>query len=85
MARWPDLMVGLGDRGHERRRSAGGLDGWTAARGSYLESVEEIPEPREFVARVHIGVDEYSVVFEEHEHTHGKAERDNNCVPQSVT
>jgi cation diffusion facilitator family transporter len=49
-----------------------------ADRGSYLESIEEIPEPHEFVARVRIGDDEQSVVFEEHEHAHGKAQRDNN-------
>jgi cation diffusion facilitator family transporter len=47
-------------------------------RGDYLESVEEIPEPHSFVARVRIGSDEHSVVFEEHEHEHGKAQRDNN-------
>lgn len=50
-----------------------------AARNGYLESRDEIPEPHEFVARVSIkngGV--YSVDFEEHEHAHGKAHRDNN-------
>jgi cation diffusion facilitator family transporter len=45
-------------------------------RGGYLESVEEIPEPHSFVARVRIGSDEHSVVFEEHEHR--RAQRDNN-------
>ncbi len=43
-----------------------------------LESVEEIPEPHSFVARLRIGRDEHSVVFEEHEHAHGRAQRDNN-------
>ena len=47
-------------------------------RGSYLKSVEEIPEPHSFEARVRIGTDEHSVVFEEHEHEHGRAQRDNN-------
>jgi cation diffusion facilitator family transporter len=47
-------------------------------RGCDLESVEEIPEPHSFVARVCMGRDEHSVVFEEHEHTHGRAQRDNN-------
>jgi cation diffusion facilitator family transporter len=47
-------------------------------RGDCLESVEEIPEPHSFVARLRIGRDEHSVVFEEHEHGHGKAQRDNN-------
>jgi cation diffusion facilitator family transporter len=49
-----------------------------ADRGDYLESVEEIPEPHEFTANVRIGEDNYSVVFEEHEHAHGAALRDNN-------
>jgi cation diffusion facilitator family transporter len=47
-------------------------------RGDYLESVEEIPEPHEFTANVRIGEDNYSVAFEEHEHAHGAALRDNN-------
>jgi cation diffusion facilitator family transporter len=47
-------------------------------RGGYLESVEEIPEPHSFVARLRIGRDEHSVVFEEHEHAPGRAQRDNN-------
>jgi cation diffusion facilitator family transporter len=47
-------------------------------RGGYLESVEEISEPHSFVARLRIGRDEHSVVFEEHEHAHGRAQRDNN-------
>jgi cation diffusion facilitator family transporter len=47
-------------------------------RGGYLESIEEIPEPHAFVAHVRIADEEHSVVFEEHEHAHGKAHRDNN-------
>ena len=46
--------------------------------GGYLESVEEIPEPHAFVAHVRIAGNEHAVVFEEHEHAHGKAHRDNN-------
>jgi len=49
-----------------------------ADRGGYLESVEEIPEPHAFTTYVRIGEQEFSVVFEEHEHTHGSAHRDNN-------
>ena len=47
-------------------------------RGDYLESVEEIPEPHEFTARVRIGRQDYPVLFEEHAHAHGSAARDNN-------
>jgi cation diffusion facilitator family transporter len=47
-------------------------------RGNYLESVEEIPEPHAFTARVRIGQEDNTVVFEEHEHAHGAASRDNN-------
>lgn len=50
------------------------------ARGGYLESLDEIPEPHAFSARVTLdrGGDTYSVDFEEHEHAHGAAHRDNN-------
>ena len=40
--------------------------------------MEEIPEPHAFVAHVRIASGKHSVVFEEHEHAHGKAHRDNN-------
>jgi len=46
--------------------------------GGYLESIEEIPEPHAFAAHVRIGGGDYPVVFEEHAHAGGKAERDNN-------
>jgi cation diffusion facilitator family transporter len=46
--------------------------------GGYLESVEEIPEPHAFTARVRIGHQHYPIVFEEHEHAHESANRDNN-------
>jgi cation diffusion facilitator family transporter len=47
-------------------------------RGGYLESVAEIPEPHEFTANVLIGRDNHPLLFEEHEHAHGSADRDNN-------
>ena len=47
-------------------------------RGDYLESIDEIPEPHAFTAHVRIGDQNYPVVFEEHEHAHGAAARDNN-------
>jgi cation diffusion facilitator family transporter len=47
-------------------------------RGGFLESRDEIPEPHAFNATVRIGEANYPVVFEEHEHVHGSAARDNN-------
>jgi cation diffusion facilitator family transporter len=44
----------------------------------YLESIDEIPEPHAFTATVRIGEQNYPLVFEEHEHAHGSAARDNN-------
>ena len=49
-----------------------------ADRGGFLESHDEIPEPHAFTARLRIGEKNYPVVFEEHEHAHGSAARDNN-------
>jgi len=46
--------------------------------GGYLESIEAIPEPHAFTAHVRIGQQDYPIVFEEHEHAHGSADRDNN-------
>jgi len=50
-----------------------------AARGGYLESIDEIPEPHAFTVRLglHGGADVYSVDFEEHEHARGATARDN--------
>ncbi|SDT01234.1 CDF family Co(II)/Ni(II) efflux transporter DmeF [Bradyrhizobium canariense] len=45
---------------------------------SYLESVDEIPEPHAFSAIVRVGGRDYPVTFEEHEHVHRSATRDNN-------
>jgi cation diffusion facilitator family transporter len=48
-------------------------------RGSYLESVEEIPEPHSFSASVLCGARiGHAAVFEEHHHGHAGAHRDNN-------
>jgi len=47
-------------------------------RGDHLESVDEIPEPHAFTAYVRIAEKEHSVAFEEHEHAHNVANRDNN-------
>jgi cation diffusion facilitator family transporter len=44
----------------------------------YLESVEEIPEPHAFTAHIRFGQFDYPVIFEEHEHAVGAADRDNN-------
>jgi cation diffusion facilitator family transporter len=51
-----------------------------ADRGGDLESVDEIPEPHAFEARIRLehGAEPYSVAFEEHEHAQGAAHRDNN-------
>jgi cation diffusion facilitator family transporter len=51
-----------------------------SARYRYLESIGEIPEPHEFVARVSLdrGGEVHSVEFAEHEHAQGSAHRDNN-------
>jgi cation diffusion facilitator family transporter len=46
--------------------------------GGYLESIEEIPEPHEFIAHVRIDDEDYSVRFEKHEHAQASAQRDNN-------
>jgi cation diffusion facilitator family transporter len=47
-------------------------------RGEYLESISDIPEPHAFSARVRIGAETYTTVFEEHDHGHGATGRDNN-------
>jgi len=46
--------------------------------GGYLESVAEIPEPHAFAAHVTINGETHAVAFEEHQHAHGAAARDNN-------
>lgn len=47
-------------------------------RDGHLESIDEIPEPHEFKANVRVESESYPVAFEEHEHAHGSAHRDNN-------
>jgi len=47
-------------------------------RDGFLESVDEIPEPHTFIANVQIGGATYPATFEEREHAHGVAHRDNN-------
>ena len=47
-------------------------------RAAFWESVEEIPEPHAFDANVKINGEIYPAAFEEHEHAHGAAARDNN-------
>ena len=47
-----------------------------ASHGDHLESIDEIPDA--FMARIHIAGEEYPVIFEEHEHAHASAHRDNN-------
>ncbi|QOZ53086.1 nickel/cobalt efflux transporter [Bradyrhizobium sp. CCBAU 53338] len=41
-----------------------------AARDGYLESIDEIPEPHAFKARVTLGADAVEIIFEEHDHDH---------------
>ena len=47
-------------------------------RAGFLESIDEIPEPHAFTANVTINGEAHPVIFEEHEHAHGAAARDNN-------
>jgi len=47
-------------------------------RGGYLQSVDAIPEPHAFTARVRIAGAEYPVVFKEHDPGDGATHRDNN-------
>ncbi len=44
----------------------------------FLQSVQEIPEPHEFSARLRIGETTHVVAFAEHVHAHAAAHRDNN-------
>ena len=66
----------------ETARPGGAVQAFTMQdHGRWLESVETIPEPHQFIARVRIGEAEYSVAFEEDGHApdaHGAAHRDNN-------
>lgn len=44
-----------------------------ADRGTYWESLEEIPEPHAFEATLRFAGSDYHLIFEEHEHAHGAA------------
>jgi cation diffusion facilitator family transporter len=46
--------------------------------GGFLESIDTIPEPHEFAARIQIGAEARQMMFEEHVHAQGAAHRDNN-------
>ena len=69
----PEQLSVETERPDHTRQSFGFVD-----RGDYLESIEDIPEPHQFTAHVRIGDEIHSVQFEEHEHAHGSAHRDNN-------
>jgi cation diffusion facilitator family transporter len=69
----------------ETIRPAGGRQTFTFAdRGDYLESLDELPEPHEFVARIRLKhndqASEFEERFEEHDHEPpgGAHHRDNN-------
>ncbi|HUB45176.1 MAG TPA: CDF family Co(II)/Ni(II) efflux transporter DmeF [Acetobacteraceae bacterium] len=63
----------------ETVRPDGSRQSFTMAdRGSFLESLEEIPEPHAFTAKIRIGGQTYAVAFEENEHAQASAGRDNN-------
>ena len=65
----------------ETTRSDGSCQAFRlTARGGYLESVDEIPEPHTFKVRVLLdrGGEAHEVEFAEHEHAHDSAQRDNN-------
>jgi cation diffusion facilitator family transporter len=50
-----------------------------ADRGAYIESVDEIPEPHAFTARLRVGdLSEKVLKFEEHDHSDATHDRDNN-------
>jgi cation diffusion facilitator family transporter len=49
-----------------------------ADRDGFLESIDAIPEPHAFHANLTIDGEAYGVLFEERQHAHGAAARDNN-------
>lgn len=46
------------------------------ARGDYLESTEEVPEPHAFKARIRLGSSAAETLFEEHDHSHTRGDED---------
>ncbi len=70
-----------GDVSIETARPDGARQSFAMApRHGYLESIDDIPEPHEFTARVSLngGGEVHTLEFAEHEHAHGAAHRDNN-------
>ena len=68
---WPASAVTV-----ETVRTDGTRQDFTfVGRDDFLESTEEIPEPHEFTARLHLGhgdhIHSYDVAFTEHGHNHG--------------
>lgn len=59
-----------------------------ADRGDYLESIETIPEPHEFAARLRIGhgdhSHDYDLAFTEHDHGHDHGDDDGGVVPDDA-
>jgi cation diffusion facilitator family transporter len=55
-----------------------------ADRGGFLESIDEIPEPHAFTARVRIDGEEHFAVFAEHQHAHAAARRDHNIRAAAI-
>ena len=47
-------------------------------REGWLESVEAIPEPHDFIAHLRVAGRDYPVSFHDHDHAHGAAHQDNN-------
>jgi cation diffusion facilitator family transporter len=63
----------------ETRRADGSVQHFRlVGAGAWLDSVEIIPEPHDFSARVTLDGVTHELVFEEHEHGHHAAHRDNN-------
>jgi len=78
---YPGRDFASGDIGVETIRADGTRQHFVlAARAGYLESLDEIPEPHAFTARValHRGGESHDVEFAEHDRAHGAAHRDNN-------
>lgn len=83
----PEAMASLQGATIETRRPDGKTQLFRLSeRGDYCESIDEIPEPHEFEARLTLprpdGPEVHDVAFEEHDHGHephgGKTHQDNN-------
>jgi cation diffusion facilitator family transporter len=63
----------------ETLRPDGGRQHFTMIdRGTFLESAEAIPEPHAFIAELRVDGAAHRLAFEEHDHAHAAAHRDNN-------